>query len=207
MNYQITISFSNDDLRYVQSSGYMLCIAKSVSNFPGTAAALIGWMSIMPYLSNTFHWTDDYIVYESDTPLTAGATIDMGAAIAAQVGMAYTYEDGGFAQSVGRSPIYFDAVNQQADGSLNFGLAQQITDSNGKLVVAPIYGIPVGFGQSASFLPTETVSIFLSQTFRSSQGGVVLGAIPANAAVVTVSAGSTVMLVYNPGTGGFAVAA
>ena len=204
MNYTITVVFDPASLQQVQQSGNTLCIAKNISNFPGTSALPVVWTAITPFTNNTFAWTDNYLVYETGTQLSAGAAIQMNAVAAAQPGMAYPYADGSFSQGVGRSALYLEVVNKQAGGNLNFGVAQQIINPDGKIVVGPLCGIPIAVNETASFLPTETISVFLSPFARN---GLVLGAIPAQAAVVTVYPNTNATLTYNGQTGNFTVSA
>ena len=92
-------------------------------------------------------------------------------------------------------------ANQQTPTAMyEFGLAQQAL-VNGVSLIAPINALPLLFNEEATFMPTETVSIFLSSY---AGNGVPLAGVPTNALTIELTPQTPVASVgFNDATNAF----
>lgn len=204
MNYQLTLHYGDSGANAMSSAGKRVCVVQNIYNLPLVDGILpVAWISFVPSgSSNVLAWNDSYSVYESSTPATAGATIQMGTELAAQPGMTYTFEDGSFYLGQGTSPDYFEVVNKQSQGSFSFGLAQQVTVDS-RIMFAPISLIPLQYSYAASFKPVVTLSVFVASS--EGDGGLVLSQVPGDACVITFSPISGATMNFVPETMTFSV--
>jgi hypothetical protein len=188
MQYQLNIMIDDSGLQQIYETGQSVTIVRTVTSSPPENLP-IAWLTFQPLEENTIVWSDStyplpdaYSVYATTQPLQPGATLVMSSVASAQPGWTYTFKEGVFnaASSTGDSTI---TITNLQEGPFSFGLAQQAVVNNVQ-VFAPLNGVPLQLNQSASFVPGETVSIFLSVT---QNNGVVLFQVPPTALVVTLT--------------------
>ena len=185
MQYQLNIAIDPTGLSQIYAANQAITVVKSVVASPLASGNLpIAWINFQPLEENAVTWIESYNIYATTTSLTAGATIVQTSVtgVPVQTGWTYTFQQGQFTGSQGGSASTFNMTNQQT-GMFNFGLSQQAMVNNVP-VMAPLNAIPVLTGESATFTPEETVSVFLSNVVNN---GVVLSQVASNALVVTLT--------------------
>ncbi len=184
MQYQLNISIDSTGLSQIYAANQAITVVKSVVTSPLASGNLpVAWINFQPLEENTVTWMESYNIYATNQTLTAGATIVQTSVTGApvQLGWNYTFQQGQFTGTSGTGTT-FNVTNQQG-GMFNFGLSQQAMVNNVS-VMAPLNAIPVLNGESATFTPEETVSIFLSNSVNN---GVVLSQVASNALPVTLT--------------------
>jgi hypothetical protein len=181
--YSLTMNIDPAGLSAIYNSGQRVTLVKSVGSSPSNVA----WVSFEPYETNTVTWTENYLIYGTTSSIDAGATIVMTSQTAGPVvtGRLYVFTQGQFTGEPGGESGSFDVENEQANG-INFGLAQT-AKINGTSALAPLNAVTVNANQTASFIPIETVSVYLT-SFENN--GVVISSVASNALVVTLTSDS-----------------
>lgn len=185
MQYQLNISIDNSALNAIYNAGQAVTLVKSVVADPLVSGNLpVAWLEFQPLQENSITWIENYDIYATTSILQSGATIKMTSVTTTPVqpGWIYTFENAQFNGSAGGGSGTFNLENDM-QGSFNFGLAQQATVNN-VTTFAPLNAMPVLFNEQASFTPEETVSIFLSSYVNN---GVVISQVASNALVVTLT--------------------
>lgn len=185
MQYQITINIDDAGLKKIYQAQQYVTLVKNVIANPLSSGNLpIAWLSFAPLETNQITWTENYYMYASTTELTAGATISMTSQSQTEVqqGWVYTFAQGQFNGSPAAGST-FNVANQTATGEFTFGLAQQATLNNVS-TLAPLNAQPVLFNETATFTPTETISVFLSSL---ADNGVILSQVASNALGLTLT--------------------
>ncbi|HEX6098128.1 MAG TPA: hypothetical protein VF432_17510 [Thermoanaerobaculia bacterium] len=177
--YSLNIDIDPAGLSAIYNSNQRVTLVKSVGSSPSNVA----WISFEPFGSNTVTWTENYLIYGTVASVQAGAAIVMTSQTAgpAQEGLLYTFGDGQFSGAPGGTPGSYDVQNQQGNG-ISFGLAQLAT-INGAGTLAPLNAVEVNMDEGASFIPIETVSVYLTSL---ENNGVVISRVAGNALVVTL---------------------
>lgn len=199
MQYQLAISIDGNGLQSIYAANMAVTICKQII-VGGNIS--VGWLNFQPLEENVVSWVENYSFYATTTQLVPGATImqisNSGAPV--QPGWNYVFAQGQFTGGSGGASGTYNLRNQQQGNPLGFGLAQQASVNNVP-VMAPLNAVPIPDNQSASFTPTETVSVFLSSA---SNNGVVLDRIASNALVVTLNAQSpSAQIGFNDATNTF----
>jgi hypothetical protein len=183
--YSLTLNIDNAGLQNIYHAGQVVTIVKSVGNEPASVA----WISFQPLETNTITWEEEYVIYGTRGEVDSGAKIVMTSQTAtADTGLLYTFDNGQFSASqAGGTDGQFSVLNSQANG-FTFGLAQEAKINGVATSLAPMNAVVVNDGQTASFVPIETVSVYLS-SFQNN--GVVISGVVSNAAVVTLTSDSS----------------
>lgn len=199
MQYQINISIDQQSLQQMRMAGENVALVKRVGSNPPSSAPVI-WAAFQPLMANTVAWTDSQALYATQTQIMAGATISMSMIFDADVGSAYVFSPSAQFANVGSGAAGAISLDNQSAQWRNFGLAQLATVS-GVSQMGPTNVVSVYQNMNTAFVPSETVSLFLSQM---SQNGQVLSNIPGNALTMTLSSASPVAnVVYDSGSGRF----
>lgn len=182
--YSLTLNIDQKGLTDIYNADQRVTIVKSVGNEPASVA----WISFQPLETNVITWEEEYVIYGTMGEVDSGAKIVMTSQTGtADTGLLYTFDKGQFtASQAGGADGQFSVLNSQANG-LTFGLAQEANINGASISLAPMNAVMVNDGQTASFVPIEKVSVYLS-SFKNN--GVVISGVVSNAAVVTLTSDS-----------------
>ncbi|WP_299692462.1 hypothetical protein [uncultured Tateyamaria sp.] len=170
---------------------------------PGSGGTDLVWVEGTPQQQNTLTWTDNLLVYTSNTPVQVGAVITPTSETPAQTGEVYSAQSSGLLTNAGRGApgqiqVTNDDSNTNVRGSMMIttGLAQAYT-FNGQNTANPFCAESVMFNAQASFRPDNTVRLVIASN-------VLPGAVPQQmfGPALTVSMGSQTSkdIAYQNGT-------
>ena len=171
MQHQLNISIDQAGLSTIYGAGQSVTLVRGVVGIVGAnAGVVVAWQAFRPLQKNLIAWNAQYYCFATTSPLRLGEVIRMNVQSPSpmQAGWLYTLENGQFSKTSDGSET-FDVANLTA-GAFSFGLAQQAVINNAP-TTAPLNACPVLYNETASFCPTQQVSIFLSSC---SVGGTII---------------------------------
>ena len=174
-NLSLRIQFTPTDVIRVHEEGQKVTIVKEVRGASGSKTA---WSTFSPFQFNTVRWETEYGVYASDTEVQEGNIISILSAVnPAQGNVRYPFENGSF-----RAPE--TSVRNESEGELTFGLAQTVKANDTLPTLNPVNAVSVRTQQTAQFISTEKVKVFLSAEV---DDGAVLSSVPDEALTVDLT--------------------
>ena len=212
MQFQLNITISSAGLTQIINAGQSVTIVRTTSAFVMTSANLekavaltpswsVAWLAFQPYANNIITWTDACNLFASTTTAALNEIITVSASTtAAQAGQTWTFSQGQFSLATTGSGASYFATNQASNG-LSFGLlaAASVNETS---VNAPLNLQAVLYNQTATFTPTESVTIFLS---TAAGNGAVIPYIGSAGLTVPVTSGTPVNIGFNDNTNEFYV--
>ncbi|AGA27233.1 hypothetical protein Sinac_2949 [Singulisphaera acidiphila DSM 18658] len=187
MTYTISITIDSAGLSTINAAGQSVAL---ISNIIAQAALIRGttlpitWLVFKPLSKNVVTWNGDCLLYATATPLQFGATIQISGQTnnPIQLGWLYTFAQGQFTGASGLGDTY-NLDNQMPTPPFSFGLAQQAT-VNSVQAFAPLNALPVLNNETANFLPTGEIWLFLTSI---EECGTVMEAVPDNALSISLT--------------------
>lgn len=161
--YDLNVQISATDVVKIATAEQGVSLVKAVGAETETQ---IIWQHFRPLEFNTVQWQSIYGVYASSTQVVAGSVIVATSVVnPALPGTIYPFANGTFGAPTGEIPRNQYGVANRDSQSLTFGLVQGITGAGGNSPNAPINAVPLLTQETATFTPTEKLSIFLSAEF------------------------------------------
>jgi hypothetical protein len=158
--FTLTVLFTATDTQSINAAGLKVTLVKGSHPSPTQSTPL--WLQFSPFETNTLTWTDTYGVYASpdpvqqETPITASSTV-----FVAESGVVYPFSNHVFEAPQGTiDPAYYAAHNLSGE-TLTFGLLQQAVVNDLLIAPAPVSAQSCPDQAVASFMPTDTISVFL----------------------------------------------
>ncbi|GJM09187.1 MAG: hypothetical protein DHS20C11_14630 [Lysobacteraceae bacterium] len=202
-SYSLNISIDPAGLKAIRAAGQKVTIAK-----PARDGHPVAWVLFDPLESNTITWDERYEVYANTTSQQGIATIETQPHKAASAGNSYSLENGMFSVGVPNlGPTQYGVRNRDSssviDGvaMITAGLYQSAL-VNGNNSAGPLNAVPVLFDEHATFEPTETIMIFLSNYGST---GTVLNTdgVEGNVLTVTYTSNPVANIKFNDATNSF----
>ncbi len=175
MQYRLNLSIDRAGLWAIYGAGQSVALVRGVVGLVGDdAGVVVAWQAFRPLQNNLIAWNGQYYCFATTSPVRLGQVIRMNVQTTApmRVGWLYTFENGQFNKTRDASDT-FNVANSTA-GAFSLGLAQQAIINNARMT-APLNACPVLYNETASFCPTERVSVFLSSC---SVGGTIIPTLP-----------------------------
>jgi hypothetical protein len=184
MNFELEIDFTTAQVKSLLAAGQRVTIVKSVA---GGGSTTVAWLAFSPFNSNDVTWTESYYIYSTTSSLTAGTMLKQASETddPAILGHWYALSGNVFADE-GSQSIYagqYAAINENGQNNLSFGLSQDAL-VNGADVLAPICAIPVLNTNVATFVPSQNLSVYMSNTINN---GVVVSSVSSTATTVSLT--------------------
>lgn len=159
--FQLTIEFSAADTRAVNEAGEQVALAKELAVNSGQPVI---WISFSPFESNLVQWRDEYGLFASPDRVSPRGTIQPASRqLPAKPETIYPFERGTFGRSEGSKPRGEYATLNRDSKTLTFGLVQTVSGGGEERVGSPINAVVVSTQMEATFVPTETVFVFLQK--------------------------------------------
>jgi len=184
MNFELEVDFTTDQVKALLAAGQHVTIVKSVA---GGGSTTVAWLAFSPFNSNDVTWTESYYIYSTTSSLTAGTTLRQASETDDPAILGHLYElSGNVFADQGSQSIYagqYAATNQNGQNNLAFGLSQDAL-VNGADVLAPICAIPVRNTNTATFVPSQNLSVYMSDTI---DNGVVVSSVSSTASKICLT--------------------
>jgi hypothetical protein len=184
MWYRISFELDSRSLRSICHHGQYITLVKHTGS-TAPVAGEVTWVSFAPLQRNSVMWEDRCTIYASKTPLSAAAVIQALVTVPARTGQIYLLMGDAFHESGEGLPGRYCVANAENE-PIAFGLAQRAS-VNTIACDAPTNIVPLLAGGTATFSPSEEVSVFLAP-FRTS--GVLLREVPEQALRLQLSPAS-----------------
>ena len=185
--YTLVIEVDDASAGVLARAGACIIVAKPAANSPPNVA----WLALNPTVRSVISWDETFGVYASQSPIRAGATIDVVSAVfPAEDGKVHAFENGGFRLPAAAARIprgHYDVMNE-APYPATFGLLQDAS-VDGRQVRSPLNAVVLPPTFTADFSDTAKVYVW-SQT--AIPAGTIVAEVPAEATVVTFALGEAV---------------
>ena len=205
--FSIRIDIAPPALKRIAAAGQRVTLCRSVRAVAEARAAapagVVAWQAFLPFQTNEVAWTEMFSGFASVGVAPVGGAVVMNAHTAGAMNEGiFTVFSGGHFSAGSESCTGYGIRNAAAGGLMSFGLAQLAAVNGAAGVLAPLNTLPVLSGQTACFLPGNTMCVFLSSC---AAAGTVIP-VADDAVVLTLGeAGRRWHLGFNAGTDRFYV--
>jgi len=184
MNFELEINLTTDQVHALFAAGQRVTIVRRVA---GEGNTIVAWVALSPVESNNVTWTDSYYIYATTSMLTPGTQLVQAIETddPAILGHEYALSFNVFADQ-GSKIMYtgqYAASNESRQNRFSFGLSQDAL-VNGEPVRPPICAIPVLNNNVATFVPSQNLSVYMSNTIHN---GVVVSSVSSTATAVNLT--------------------
>ena len=207
-NYQLNLTFRQDDLNVFYATGTNVVLAKPALD----GSATTQWIVFKPLQNNTVTWEEQYGIYASMVPSTQGGALLQQMSyvpIPAAIGQLYQLAPSGAIalQPTGGAENAFALQNeyQAPAGYMTVGLYQNAIANGASMTGNAISAAGALYKSTAVMTPYTTIQIWMQSQIKSNTVATIVTSPQTEA---TFGAGvNTVSLSYNPDTGTFIVPA
>jgi hypothetical protein len=165
------IEMDSPQLAPIYAAGEQVTLVRPVYPFVASSVLIgisppsivVAWQAFPPFEHNSLDWSDDYYGFATSTPLVPGSRLQIAArtAVPLQPGRLQVLDHGTFSDSGGAVSPAFLLGNRMQGQSFSLGLMQLAT-IKGTAALLPLCAVPVLFGQTASLMPDDSLTVFLS---------------------------------------------